>query len=424
MWFFKNKKQKRLSRESNIILNSNNELSSDIAVNVDSKVSVIALDSEASPLPIKVNELPLDFKIDGGMFYEISDRSTISKLDGVFQVGAQQALFKVANNDFKNIVTQAPNLLRSDIPIDQLTQAKKHPGGFRAILMGEKGIEKNAILEKVDTSKAIDSNKLAIGVAKVMNLTSLIVGQYNMSQINSKLVYINQNISEIGNYQQREFKSRILALIHGIEEISVYSSEILENNELRKSELQQLDKYKNDAIQLLEQVNITLKDTMGQDVTNIKQYEYKVNELEMLLGYQKILLAILEQSSKLTHALHLGTVSLNKCFSSHAKMLEKSDDCSEEVPYWHAYYAKKLGIELEKNRFKKQGFELIMTKPLTMIDRKWDYKGLDDNLKTMITHQKQFRQTEFSEPDDSFNQDVEIIIKDGKYYCVPRNSDI
>jgi len=423
MWFFKNKKQKRLSDASNIELSSNAELSSEIAVNTDSIVAAITSDSEVIQLPIKVNALPLDFKIEGSMIYEINDRPTISKLDGLFQVGAQQALFKVANNDFKNIVTQTPNLLKSDIPINQLTQAKNHPGGFRAILMGEKGIERNAILEKVDTSKAIDSNKLAMGVAKVMNLTSLIVGQYNMSQINSKLVYINQNISEIGNYQQREFKSRILALIHGIEEISVYSSEILENNELRKSELQQLDKYKNDAIQLLEQVNITLKDTMNQNIINIKQYEYKVNELDMLLGYQKILLAILEQSSKLTHALYLGTVSLNKCFSSHAKMLEKSDECSEEVPDWHSYYAKKLGIEIEKNRFKKQGFDLIVTKPLTMIDGKWDYKVLKDNLKNMITNQKQFKPTEFNEPDNDFEQDVEIIIKDGKYYYVPTKKE-
>ena len=54
----------------------------------------------------------------------------------------------------------------------------------------------------------------------MMNITSLVVGQYYMSEVSSRLIDINKNINVIGNYQQREFKSRIMALINNVEEIS------------------------------------------------------------------------------------------------------------------------------------------------------------------------------------------------------------
>lgn len=50
-----------------------------------------------------------------------------------------------------------------------------------------------------------------------------------MSQVNSKLIDVNQKISSIADFQQRELKSKIMTLINNVDEISKFSSEILEN---------------------------------------------------------------------------------------------------------------------------------------------------------------------------------------------------
>lgn len=68
--------------------------------------------------------------------------------------------------------------MKSDIPLDQLTNAKNIPGGFRTTLMGKNGIEKNATLTEFDTSKLAQSGKVAVGISKIMNISSMIVGQY------------------------------------------------------------------------------------------------------------------------------------------------------------------------------------------------------------------------------------------------------
>ena len=58
--------------------------------------------------------------------------------------------------------------------------------------MGKNGIEKNAVLSPVDSSKIAQSGKVVVGVAKVMNITSLVVGQYYMSEVSSRLIDINK----------------------------------------------------------------------------------------------------------------------------------------------------------------------------------------------------------------------------------------
>lgn len=420
MTLFKKKKKEQLKNDTSQKPRDSDQqnvdcFSTELVLQTNNESAIL----EQEVLPIIVEELPLDFKIDYSMLYEIKDVSVITRLNGLVQGGTQQLIQSAHLSSVQNAIKSAGSLLKSDIPVDQLTKAKDVPGGLRATLMGKNGIEKNAVLTKFDSSKITQSGKVAVGVAKVMNITSLVVGQYYMSEVSSKLIDINKNINSIGNYQQREFKSRIMALINNIEEISKYSSEILENNELRKRELHQLNSYKNDTVQLLEQVNITIQESTNINMKKIQDYQFKVDEFEILLGYQKILTAILEEISKLTYTLNLGEVSIEKCFSSFNNLLNHSNESRQLVPKWHLSNLSKLGIELDNNRFKKQGIERIVAKPLSLIDKKWDYKKLESSLKNKIIHQNQNKEVAIYGQDDLFDEDVELIIKDGKYYYLP-----
>lgn len=424
MLFFKKKNKENIGNE---IRQKTKDLEQIGAVLIStSSVSPISneetiADKEFSP--VEVEKLPLDFKIDDSNLYEITDISLITRINGLVQSGTQQLLHNVHQGSVQKTIEGAGKLLKSDIPVEQLTKAKNIPGGLRATLMGKNGIEKNAVLTEFDSSKLAQSGKVAVGVAKVMNVSSMIVGQYYMSQVCSKLVDVDKSISSIGDFQQREFKSKIMALINNIEEISRFSSEILENHELRRRELHQLNGYKNDAVQLLEQVNITIQELTQKNLTKILEYQSLVYEFEKLLGYQNILTIILEEISKLIYTLNLGEVSIEKCFSSFDNTLNHSNESRKLIQKWHQSNITKLGIELVKNRYKKQGIESLVAKPLLLIDNRWDYKPLESGLKKKIMHQRKNTETVTNRPEILFEENVELILKDGKYYFVDTKKD-
>jgi hypothetical protein len=71
---------------------------------------------------------------------------------------------------------------------------------------------------------------------------------------------MNDSINKISDFQDREFKSRIMSLIARTEKYSAFSSEIIENNELRLRTLGTLESLEGDATELLGQVNIEITD--------------------------------------------------------------------------------------------------------------------------------------------------------------------
>ena len=67
-------------------------------------------------LPIVVEELPLDFKIDYPLIYEIKDVSLITRINGLVQGGTQQLLHSAHQSSVQDAIRSAGSLLQSDIP--------------------------------------------------------------------------------------------------------------------------------------------------------------------------------------------------------------------------------------------------------------------------------------------------------------------
>lgn len=65
-----------------------------------------------------------------------------------------------------------------------------------------------------------------------------------MSEISSKLETMTKSIDKISDFQDWEFKSRILSVITLVGEISQFSSEIIENDEQRQRKLTALENLK------------------------------------------------------------------------------------------------------------------------------------------------------------------------------------
>lgn len=405
MVFFKKKKKDKKSKNIEVISKGEVQHSNQSLVDSQNNASLII-----------VENLPLDFAVDYSVLHEIKECSIVARLNELVPAGTKELAHSVQRVKIQNVIESVDTLYTSNIPKESLATAKGSTGGYRGIELGKKGIKENAVLTEFDTSKIVRSGKVAAGVSKVMNVSSLVVGQYYMSEVNTKLIGISKSIKHIGDYQQREFKSRIMALINNVEEISKFSSEILNNDELRKRELDQLNTYKNDTVQLLGQINITIQDTSNEVVQSIKEYKLKVNGFEKLLRYQKLLTSILERISMLIYTLNFGKVSIEKCYSSYSNMTNQSNELLITLPNWHESNQSTLGIDVDNSRFKKQGMEKILSKPLTLVDEKWDYKELDSSFATKIIEQTDYKLVDLNIPNEFFGKDVELILKDGKYY--------
>jgi len=164
-----------------------------------------------------------------------------------------------------------------------LAKSRTMEGAFRGFSRAANGdFSSHANLIKVDVSR---TTAVASGVANVMNVASLVVGQYYMSEINGRLETLTKSVGRIGSFQDRELKSRIMSLIAHVGEISQFSSEIMEDDTQRNSKLAALDNsLKVSATELLGQVNITISAITQEDrKPDYKDYQDRISEFAILL---------------------------------------------------------------------------------------------------------------------------------------------
>lgn len=364
-------------------------------------------------IPIEI--LPATTRIEDKSLFEITDRTVISRISGLIPFASQTGTRAMANNALNPL--KGTELVKMDIPFSRLTKSKDMVGAARGYVHGGKGVAAQANLIKVDMKKVTKATNVANGVANVMNVGSLVVGQYYMSEISCKLETMTRSIDKISDFQDREFKSRILSVIALVEEISQFSCEIMGDNEQRTTKLSALENLKTTATELLGQVNITISEiTQKSPNPDYEDYKSKVGDLKVLVKYQNILIAVLAEISKLTYLLGKGAISTDRSYATYSKYLEQAKQTRTLLGQWHDKQVMSLHIDLGKERISKAGFEAIIWAPLGLIDDKFKFKTLKRSLVCDINTQASRSFKSPDEPKRIYDEDVEIIIKDGKYY--------
>lgn len=352
--------------------------------------------------------------LDERKLYEIKDSNVIARISQIVPDLTNTVAKTVTNKGSQSV----GEVYRAIIPSGAtLSKSKDLEGAVRGFYSNGKGIAGQANLVKINPSQLSKASKVTNGVANVMNVTSLVVGQYYMSEVNDKLQTMNKSISEIGDFQQREFKSKIFSLITRVGKISKFSSDILENDELRNRMLHSLDSIEGEVTQLLQQVNITIDDlsTHNKQI-DFKTYSEKVNEFKKLITYQKLLVSLLEEISKLMYSLNRGAVKAEICYSMFNGYMNQSNDSLEKLKLWHDNQTKYLGIDIDNHRIKKYGFEGALGKVQGLFNKDLKYKPLDENMEEKIISQTVNKRLETALPDEVLNKDIEIITKEGKLY--------
>jgi len=395
--------RKKTSLNNDNIRNANNS-----APVTSGKLAV----DQGSEIYIPIVQLPATTEIDEKSLFEITDRTVIARISDTIPNAAQAISKTVTNKALKNV-----ELFKLDIPSAALTKSKEVNGAFRAFSRNKNRISKNANLVKVDPSKITKASMIANSVANIINVGSLVVGQYYMSEISAKLEAMNNTVNKISNFQDREFKSRILSLIARVGKISQFSSEVLENDEQRNIKLTTLEDLEGDVTELLGQVNLTITDTTQKSPNpTYKDYQAKVDDFNTLVEYQNILVAVLEEICKLTYLLGKGIISSEMCYSLYNKFLEQSIQVRNVLEEWHERQVTALKIDLDKNRKPKSGVEGLVSALPALIDDKWKYKELKEGLVHKISIQAKTNLKIINEPKTFYDESIQIIIKDGKYY--------
>ena len=253
-----------------------------------------------------------------------------------------------------------------------------------------------------------------------MGVASMIVGQYYMTQINAELGVISDGISQIQNFQDNEYRSRVFSLVAHVKKIADFQTEILENDELRLSKIAQLDSLEEECTKLLGQANLTLAGFAKKSGLNYDGYEKALGNAQNWFMYQQSLLEILYKISDLRYTLHLGTVSREQCMALLPTYSKQVSDTQTRLTAWHEGTADRLGIEADESRRKRAGFDGVIHFIPGLFNDNLNFRGIEEKTASMITAQKAGHVcTHKIDKSELYAEDVQLISKDGKIYYLP-----
>lgn len=370
-------------------------------------------------LVIQVETLPVEALTDKSKLVEITDNNVLTRISNLIPALAQASLSDY--NALHGSDAKGEVLYRAIIPAGaKLTNSRAMSGAVRGFYRDANKIQGHANLVPCHSQGGI---ALANAIAPAMQLASLVVGQYYMSQIHISLNKLSTDISKISDFQNNEFESRVFSLIAHIVKIADFQAEILENDELRQSKINQLNNLEEECTQLLGQVNLTLKSCSQKSDLDYNAYEKALKEAHSWYTYQQALLNVLYRLSDLKYALHLGNVSKEQCVALLPIYTKHVQDTQASLTEWHLTSVKRLGIDTDEARRKRAGLDGAIHFIPGLFNHDFNFKAIDEKTASMITTQASTKLIESSGiASDLYDEDVQLISKDGKIYYLPMDA--
>lgn len=213
---------------------------------------------------------------------EITDATAISKLSALIP-----SLNGIRRNlrAYKNLHSfHKTELLKADIPFNQLSPSRSQQGAVRALTHSNKGIAKQANFTLYNAKEGLKAVRRAVNWSTIIEVGSLVIGQFYLPKIHSKLESIEETVEKISEFLEKEFKSKIISVIAQTEGISRFSSEIFASDELRKNKQHLLDRLKDKTCDLIGHTNLSIIDiTSKHPNPDYKSYSAQVKQLNILI---------------------------------------------------------------------------------------------------------------------------------------------
>lgn len=379
---------------------------------------LISADSGLQEFVIEMEMLPSAAIPDENKLIEITDSKVLAHVNnlipGLARVG------NVTHNALQAVQANGEVLYRAIIPTGaKLADSKAMEGAVRGIYHGADGFRGHANLVTVDAQKG--TTVVANTAAAAIGVASMVVGQYYMTQINAELGRISDGISQISDFQDNEYRSRVFSLVAHIKKIADFQVEILENNELRLSKISQLDSLEEECTQLLGQANLALAGYTQKDGLDYAAYERKLLEAQNWHMYQKSLLDMLYRISELRYTLHMGAVSREHCSALLLTYTDQVTETQSRLTEWHQAAAQRLGIDTFEMRRKRDGFDGVIHSLPGLFNDDLNFRTIEKSTARMIMAQSAGSEHAY-DISDLYAEDVQLISKGGKVYYLPEDN--
>lgn len=361
---------------------------------------------------VRLEQLPVTAIPENLELVEIKDHRVLARIDNLVPDLLQ------AGNAARNAVQANGQVLyQAIIPAGaKLADSRDMAGAVRGIYHGADGIQGHANLVAVNNGANVVSN----AAASAMGVASMVVGQYYMTQISAELNDINTGISKIADFQNNEYKSRVFALVAQIQKIAQFQVDILENEELRSSEINNLNRWETECAELLGQANLSLEDYSKLSNFDYPKYEKLLPEINNWYTYQNLLLELLVKISELRHTLHLGVVSVEQCCALIPTYEKQVNIAQAQLSAWHHTQIQRFGIKVEDGKIKRAGLDGFIHLIPGWINEEHKYRPISKKtVKQIISQTNDHSVLPAKEAIDLFQEDVRIVAKEGKLYYLP-----
>lgn len=356
---------------------------------------------------------------------EITDQALVAQIDSAIPVAIQVAANADAASKAENVINSVGEVVKADVPLSMLDKSREVTGAMRGSVHAGGKYVKNANLTPFDmqqVGKDVNSSLVTAGtINAAMGIASIVVGQYNMTQINNRLNSVEKGIDRISDFQDSGYKGRVMKLIEQVKECATFQVETLQSDELRIRELHRLDRLKSDCQDLLGQANDMLQRYAAKKDITFEEYERLVGEADAWYDYQQILLRTLAEIAKLDYTLSLGAKSRENCYASFEAYASHSEQACKSLHDWHGHNMTVHGIDEHVSKRRRKG---IAAGVIGLVNDEFHYRKIHPLTRMRIMSQRRESPAiELVAGPDLYKQDVQLIKKDGKTYYLPPSDD-
>ena len=359
------------------------------------------LEQPESNALIPVEELPEDFSLDSYALVEVSDTTVLDQLSTfapTFAERIKHAGEKVSKGMMKLTLPAAATLS---------TEGRQ---GY-PITVGD--VSRVAI-------------KLACGLAGAPGLAISITSQILLGNITRGMAHIEEIGKDLTAIAEAEYKAKIQSLIIAVNKCLSFQNEIMQNEELRKRELDKLDLLEVEGSTLLLEVNELILSRTKRAQIKFKKYLEESKVIAQYLDYQYIIESVLYKIAELRYALNFGKATKAYCLYSLEANLEKTYHTNEILLDYQQQEANYFGIDFYKGTRKREGFAGAVSRVFKAISKKEvDTIELKPATKRFLikSMRASARKMELNR-EEVFAEDVTLIEKEGKvYYAVPKKNE-
>lgn len=389
---------------------------------------------QGSMIDIPVEMLPAEIPLDTSKMMEITDQTVLARIDSLIPELAQMSAaaagsiaakaVKEANEAAKDIGTVYRAIIPSGTRLSNSQSMENAVRGFYRDANNISGhanfVEVNPMVpQSSNAAVAVDKAAVVSAATAIMGVSSLVVGQYYMTQINSQLADINDGLREISEFQENEYKSRIIALVSQVKNMASFQVEVMENEDVRENTLTHLDILENECVQLLGQANLTIRDFSTKRELKYADYEKDLLKAQNWFTFQQTLLQVLYRIADLKYVFYMGKVSRAYCERELSDYTEQVCQSQKILAVWNESNVKRFGIDVAQSKRKRQGLDGLIHKIPGKFREELNFRQIDENTAKAIGIQITQQTGSCCSRRELYDEDVQIISKDGKLYYLP-----